>query len=168
MKSTRAQYHYLTRKIKCSRDYQIRGAFGRTLLRRCPNNRDYWKDVQKLRDKKSTVSTVVHVDGFTDCKDIANTFASKYELLYNSLLSNELEMQAITQSITGEINSLCMTREGCTYIHSISIDNVKQAAKKLKSGKSGGIKSGGIMSVCYNHKLFSTFYITNMHKAMSN
>ena len=62
MKSTRAQYHYLIRKLKRSRDSQIRGAFGRALLRRSPNNRDYWKEVRKLRDKKSTVSTVV--DGF--------------------------------------------------------------------------------------------------------
>ena len=45
----------------------------------------------------SFVSTVV--DGFTDCKDIANTFASKYKLLYNSVLSDELEMQAMKQSI---------------------------------------------------------------------
>ena len=145
MKSTRAQYHYLIRKLKRSRDYQIRGAFGRALLRRCSSNRDYWKEVRKLRDKKSTVSTVV--DGFTDCKDIANTFASKYKLLYNSVLSDELEMQAMTQSIAGEINSLCMTREGCTFIHSISVDDVKLAVKKLKSGKSGG--SSGIMSDCY-------------------
>ena len=145
MKSTRAQYHYLIRKLKRSRDYQIRGAFGRALLRRCPNNRDYWKEVRKLRDKKSTVSTVV--DGFTDCKDIANTFASKYKLLYNSVLSDELEMQAMTQSIACEINSLCVTKEGCTFIHSISVDDVKLAVKKLKSGKSGG--SSGIMSDCY-------------------
>ena len=102
MKSIRAQYHYLIRKLKRSRDYQIRGAFGRALLRRSPNNRDYWKEVRKLTDKKSTVSTVV--DGFTDCKDIANTFASKYKLLYNSVLSDELEMQTIKQSIACEIN----------------------------------------------------------------
>ena len=145
MKSTRAQYHYLIRKLKRSRDSQIRGAFGRALLRRSPNNRDYWKEVRKLRDKKSTVSTVV--DGFTDCKDIANTFASKYKLLYNSVLSDELEMQTMTQSIAGEINSICMKKEGCTFIHSISIDDVKLAVKKLKSGKSGG--SSGIMSDCY-------------------
>ena len=36
-----------------------------------------------------------------------------------------------------------MRKEGCTFIHSISIDDVK----KLKSGKSGG--SSGIMSDCY-------------------
>ena len=107
MKSTMAQYHYLIRK------------FGRALLRRCPNNRDYWKEVRKLRDKKSTVFTVL--DGFTDCKDIANTFASKCKLLYNSLLSDELEMQVRIQSIAGEINSLSMTKESCTFIHSISL-----------------------------------------------
>ena len=32
MKSTRAQYHYLIRKLNRSRDYQIRGVFGRALL----------------------------------------------------------------------------------------------------------------------------------------
>ena len=40
-----------------------------------------------------------------------------------------------------------MTKEGCTFIHSSSIDDVKLAVKKLKSGKSGG--SSGIMSDCY-------------------
>ena len=63
------------------------------------------------------------------------------------MLSDELEVLAKTQSIAGEISSLYMTREGCTFIHSISIDDVKPAVKKLKSGKSGG--SSGIMSNCY-------------------
>ena len=63
------------------------------------------------------------------------------------MLSDELEMQTMTQSIAGEINSICMKKEGCTFTHSISIDDVKLAVKKLKSGKSGG--SSGIMSDCY-------------------
>ena len=28
-------------------------------------------------------------------------------------------------------NKICMTMEGCTFIHSISIDDVKLAVKKL-------------------------------------
>ena len=51
MKSTKAQYHYFIGKLKRSRDYQIRGSYGKALLRRCPNNRGYWKEVRKLRDK---------------------------------------------------------------------------------------------------------------------
>ena len=66
------------------------------------------------------------------------------------MLSDELEMQAMTQSIAGEINSICMTKEGCTFSHSISIiDDVKLAVRKLKSSKSDG--SSGIMSDCYVH-----------------
>ena len=68
-------------------------------------------------------------------------------------------MQAMTQSIAGEINSICMTKEGCTFIHSISIDDVKLAIRKLKSGKSGG--SSGIMSDCYVHG--TELYIIILH-----
>ena len=48
------------------------------------------------------------------------------------MLSDELEMQAMTKSIAGEINSICMTKESCTFIHSISIDVVNLAVKKPK------------------------------------
>ena len=65
------------------------------------------------------------------------------------MLSDELEMQAMTLSIAGENNSVCMTKEDCTFIYSIVIDDVKLTVNKLKFGKSGG--SSGIMSDCYVH-----------------
>ena len=53
------------------------------------------------------------------------------------MFSDELEMQTMTQSIAGEIHLICKTKEGCTFIHLISIKDVKLAAKKLKSGETG-------------------------------
>ena len=62
----------------------------------------------------------------------------------------------MTQSIADKIISLCMTREGCTFIHVILIYDVKLAVKKLKSGKSG--RSSGIMSDCYVHGTELLYY----------
>ena len=62
----------------------------------------------------------------------------------------------MTQSIADKIISLCMTREGCTFIHVILIYDVKLAVKKLKSGKSGG--SSGIISDCYVHGTELLYY----------
>ena len=81
-----------------------------------------------------------------------------------SVLSDELEMQTMTLSIAGEINSVCMTKEDCTFIYSIFIDDVKLSVKKLKSGKSGGSSGNHKFALCQTVKfMVLIYYIIILH-----
>ena len=91
MRYTRSKYHYLVRSLKRSRDPQIRCALGRYLLSH--NNRDYWKEISKIRSKCRSSSSVIN--GYNDSTDIANEFASKYNVLYYSVTSNPTDMQSM-------------------------------------------------------------------------
>ena len=77
----RSKYHYLVRSPKRSRDLQVRCALGRSLFSH--SNRDYWKDISKIRSKCRSSSFVIN--GYNDSTDIANEFASKYNVIYNSV-----------------------------------------------------------------------------------
>ena len=74
MRCTRSKYHYIVRNLKRTRGTQIRAALGRALL--LDGNLDYSRGLKKIRGKIRSVTSVI--DGFTESKDIANTFASKY------------------------------------------------------------------------------------------
>ena len=82
-----------------SRDLQIRCALGRSLL--SYNNRDYWKEISKIRSKCRSSSSVIN--GYTDSTDIANEFASKYNVLYNSVTRDPTDMQSMALSIRKDI-----------------------------------------------------------------
>ena len=80
--------------LKNLRDLQIRGALGRALVSH--RNRDYWWEARKIRGKKKSNSAVVN--GHTESKDIANEFANKHSLLYNSVTSDPDELYALAYS----------------------------------------------------------------------
>ena len=72
----------MVRSLKTSRDLQIRGALGRSLVSH--RHLDCWKQAIKIRMKKKSNAAIVN--GYTGSKDIiANEFANKYGLLYNSV-----------------------------------------------------------------------------------
>ena len=67
----------MVRNLKRTRDTQIRAALGKALL--LNGNRDYSRELKKIRGKIRSVTSVI--DGFTESKDIANAFASKYSII---------------------------------------------------------------------------------------
>ena len=95
MRHTRSRYHYMVCSLKRSRDLQISGALGRALVSH--RNRDYWREARKIRGKNKSNAAVVNGD--TENKDIANEFANKYSLLYNSVRSDPDELYSLAYGI---------------------------------------------------------------------
>ncbi len=158
MRATRSKYHYMIRKLKRSRDLHIRGAMGRALLSH--DNRDYWNEIKKIRGKGRSNATVIN--GCTQSKDIANLFADKYKLLYNSVVSDDSELQLMARAISEDIQSTC--KNSCPFSHTITASDVKSAVKKLRFGKTGGAST---MSDCYIHGTdLLYYYISILFNAM--
>ena len=89
--------------------------------------------------------------------DIANAFASKYSVLYNSVISPDAELQFMSQSIEQGIHTQCI--QDCSFSHCISKDDVIRAVKHLNRRKSGG--ASGVMSDSVIHGTNMLFeYIT--------
>ena len=142
--NTRLKYHYLVRGLKRSRDLQIRCALGRSLL--SYNNRDYWKEISKIRSKCRSSSSVIN--GYTDSTDIANEFASKYNVLYNSVTRDPTDMQSMALSIRKGIITTSDSTDH-SFSHVITMPDIKSAVKKLRAWKSGGISA--VTSDCFIH-----------------
>ena len=159
MRCTRSKYHYMVRNLKRTRDTQIRAALGRALL--LNGNRDYSRELKKIRGKIRSVTSVI--DGFTESKDIANAFASKYSVLYNSVISPDAKLQFMSQSIEQGIHTQCL--QDCSFSHCISKDDVIRAVKHLNPGKSAG--ASGVMSDSVIHGTNMLFeYITCLFNSM--
>ena len=95
MRYTRSKYNYLVHSLKRSRYLQIRCASARYLLSN--NNRDYWKEISKIRSKCRSSSSIVN--GYNVSTDISNGFAGEYNILYNSVSSDPTEIQLMALSI---------------------------------------------------------------------
>ena len=72
---------------------------GRSLLSH--NNRDYWKEISRIRSKCHSSSSVIN--GYNDSTDITNDFASKYNVFYNSVTSDHTDLQSMALSIRKDI-----------------------------------------------------------------
>ena len=155
MRYTRSKYHYLVRSLKRSRDLQIRCSLGRSLLSH--NNRDYWKEISKIRSKCRSSSSVIN--GYNDSSDIANEFASKYNVLYNSVTSDPTDMQSMALSIRKDIITTSESTDH-SFSHVITMPDIKYAAKKLRAGKSGGISA--VTSDCFIHGTDSLYALIAM------
>ena len=80
---------------------------------------------------------------YTESKDIANEFANKYSLLYNSVRSDPDELHSLAYKIDDGIQSSCM-HDHCSFTHRITIDHIVESVQLLRPGKSGG--ANGVMS----------------------
>ncbi len=76
------------------------------------------------------------VDGANRSEDIADVFANKYKLLYNSVPSDGEKMQQIRDHVNHDIQA---DMENTDYI--VNPQEVKRAAQKLKSKKPDGQKA---------------------------
>ena len=103
--------------------------------------RDFFQEVQKLDQK---VKTAPNIDGHVDAKKIANSFADKFDELYNSVPPAVDKMEQINDFI----QTNCRHCEDADRV--VTTEDVSEAIKYLKSGKSDGNK--GLIS---NHLLMS-------------
>ena len=73
----------------------------------------------------------MQIDGSTGSDSIADVFAQKYGEIYSSVSYNETDMHNTLQEIDSLIDEKC-SKGMCGFGHSISVDSVKKAIKKLK------------------------------------
>ena len=69
------------------------------------NSRDLWKEVHKVRDKSKFISQCM--DDVTGNENIAELFADKYKVLYNSVCSNNYQLKELLTVNHTDIESLC-------------------------------------------------------------
>ena len=104
------------------------------------NYRDLWKEVSKVRTKSKV--TPQCMDDVTGNESIAELFAHKYDMLYNSVCSNSAEIHTLLETNKNDIESLCLHLDSDPHTlinkhtHSISVIHVQEAIRKLKSAKS--------------------------------
>lgn len=138
MKSTRKHYHYLIRQIKRDRNLATKQALGNSLSNN--QSRKYWSEVKKINIGKS--SAVHAVNGLSDNKCIANSFAVQYAHLYSSVTSDSATMYNICNCIDTRINNVCLSNSctcGLFTTHAIKYDNVNNAIRSLRTGKNDGV-----------------------------
>ena len=71
------------------------------------NKKSFWKEISKIRGRTTRIA--LSIDGYSTSSEIANCFASKYKYLFNSVLTNNDEMQMLYNTVC------CEQRENCKY-----------------------------------------------------
>ena len=135
MRQTRLKYHHAIRDIYRQSDLVRQERFAETMLNN--NNRDFWKEVKKIRNRHIKLPNVV--DNHSGDADIANCFGEKYKDLYNSVPYNESELEITKNELKSDISLYCDVDELL-----VSPSEIKCAINKLNAGKSDG--TVGLMS----------------------
>ena len=73
------------------------------------------------------------MDGHTDIGEISDIFAEKYKSLYNSVGYNSQELDILIKEIEQRIDTGCPISSN--HVHTLTVQDVKEAARLLKSGK---------------------------------
>ena len=73
-------------------------------------------------------------------------FASKYNVLYNSVTSDPTDLQSMAVSIRKDIITTSESTDH-SFSHVITIPDIKSAVNKLRAGKSGGVSA--VTSDCF-------------------
>ena len=124
---SRARYHRAVRKVIRDSDMLRMESMGAAL---CDNRyRDLWKEVKKLKGKTNLCANIV--DGLSGEEGIAKVFSVKYNGLYNSVPYESYEIKEICEDIDKKLRVEGVEKK-------ITVNHVKEAISKLKSGKSGG------------------------------
>jgi len=102
MRRTRAAYHYAIKFVKRNEAELIKQRFVEAIS--ANHSRDFWTEVNRMKSNGSnSVSSVV--DGLSDCSEITELFADKYEDLYSCVSYDEGEMMTLRIEIDSMVNS---------------------------------------------------------------
>ena len=109
------------------------------------NSRQLWTEVYKIRNKNYTISN--SIDDVSGDVDIANLFSNKYSVLYSYVAFEKSALDNLLESNENDVVQHCVNKDDpvlFTHTHYITVEQVKYAIHKLKSGKSDCID--GIVS----------------------
>ncbi len=137
----------------CAYEDELRMARTAEILVENSDKRDFWKEVKRMEGKSKQIPP--HVDGRTEAETINNVFTQKYEMLYNSVQSDESEIRGIHDKIKDDLSSY----SGENQI--ITVKEIQKAKEKLKRDKSdGGL---GLWS---NHIVLYSPDVVNVHLSL--
>ena len=131
---TRALYRRAIKNCIRKRDQTVATEMASALL--VKDNVSFWNIVRKTSRVGNSIPS--SIDGICGVDNIANTFADKYESLYNSAVSSDSELSQIHNDLHVCIDRKCKNGT-CSFDHSISRSDVALCVQKLKSNKSDGI-----------------------------
>ena len=127
MRHSKRQYMYAIRRIK-RRQNEMKALKMLDAIS-VSNSRDLFAEAEKLNPKPSQARRIDDIDRDDG---IAELFHEKYERLYNSVHSDEEEMQRIRQQVGVEARSSPLS------VAEVSVLDVAVAVKKLKQMKHDG------------------------------
>ena len=128
MKKTRNQYHYQHKKVRKAEDKIKRSK----LLDSCLNGEgDLFSEIKALRKSKQIVAT--SMDGVKE--NVKEHFKQKYDELYNSA-DDGLELLEVENETEAKVGQFSLQD-----VLKVTPDIIKEAAHKLKSGKSDPVFS---------------------------
>ena len=142
----RALYHRAVKRCKKEKDRYAAMKMAEAYMQK--DQTDFWRAVKsKTKHKQSLPSSIDDVSGD---KDIADMFADKYEELYNSACSSDVQLEEINDHLNDLIKSRCM-QNNCRSNHTITVEQVAEGVKLLKSNKKDGCTGHNS-----NHIIFGT------------
>ena len=122
MKRTRHRYHYAVRCAKRRNTETIKSKLAENMS----SSKDFWKEVKKIDPTSRSISNVV--DQAVGPEKIADIFLAKYEKLFNSVPTNDTEVDNIHSKINAQV--VCETR--------VTANLVRFCVGKLKPQKDDG------------------------------
>ena len=128
---TRARYHQAVREVKRQKEELVRTRVAESLTSK--DSKLFWKNIAKIKRKTKSVSAVI--DNEKE-KDACNAFKRKYQKLFNSNPSPNLD--EFKEKLSIAINSKCCKtihdNSKNKHLHVINLPIIKDAISKLKYG----------------------------------
>ena len=125
---SRAKYHKACKDVLRKADVMQMEKMAHAISEN--KTRDLWKEVRKIKGRSNFAPG--NIDGCTDNTEIADLFGKKYMDLYNSVPYDENDMNDIKNIVLNRIHN----ESKVTYC--VTVQDVSNAIKQLKSGKSDG------------------------------
>ena len=130
-KQSRREYHLAVKRIR-KKENVIRSERMAQAID-SSNHRYLWNEVKRLKGKNKVLP--MSIDGVKGEEDIAKLFASKYDLLYNSVSFDENRMEKVNKCIDVKLKNISVESSvSCLF----SVDETVKAVKGLDKGKSDG------------------------------
>ena len=129
MRATRARYHKAVKDVKRQEDDLRRQRLAEAISNN--SQRHLWRETKRMTPRSNIMSSVI--DGEVNSDDIAEVFAKKYEALYQSVPTDQNEINKIMDELQSRI--LCESSISECRLNVCDIDG---AIKKLNKGKGDG------------------------------
>ena len=130
-KKTRAEYHRAVKLAKVNENKIRSEHMARNIAE--SKTRNFWKEVKLLKGKGRQMP--IAVDGATGDEGIADIFASKFKTIFNTVPSDAGELSNTHTVIE---DATCNMTAQCIEDSLMSVTELRNIIKRLKSGKSDG------------------------------